>query len=138
MASSATETSAAATEWLSQLKALKDSLAELKLSQFNNGGFTYGKDIVVDHDNSTEPSSGDDDIWDYLSEDEEDSQSSDGHQDFDGSAYDNTHNIYNLHWLSQRCEHLATKQSGLSAVEMQEQLSALLSSDLHSEHIVRL
>jgi len=133
MAPAATGTSDAATEWLSQLKVLKESLAELKLSQFNNGGFSYGKDIVVDNDRSTEPSSGDD-VWDYLSDDEDDSESSESTHGFDEhvSAEGQGSPSYNVNWLSQRCEYLSTKQSGLNAQELQDQLSALLSSDLQS------
>jgi len=127
------ETNDAATEWLAQLKVLQQSLAELNLSQFNNGGTSYGKDIVVDHDNSTEPSSGDD-VWDYLTEDDENSQSSDESYETEEQLLGDLHGVqgYDLSWLSEKCQYLAVKQSGLTAPELQDQLSALLDSDLQS------
>jgi len=125
------ETNDAAFEWLTQLKVLQESLAELKLAQFHNGGFSYGKDIVVDHDNLTEPSGGDD-VWDYFTDDDEELQSSDESYEIDLLGNPQGVQNYNLSWLAEKCQYLSIKQSGLNTQELQDQLSALLNSDLQS------
>lgn len=124
----------AAIEWLSQMKSLKESLDQLKLSHFNGSGFSYGKDIVVEPASSTEPSSGDD-VWDYLTDEEDEDDSSDGLQDVKDPVSSDSREalVYSIDWLSQRCDYLAAKTAGLSAQELHEQVSALLGSDLHSK-----
>lgn len=127
-------------QWIAQMKAMRDAIAELKLPQLAPGQVPYGQDIVVEDENSTLASSGDD-LWDLIESDEEeaDSLSSDDGlfhpsattgPSTNGSAHDTD-------WLEQVCMLTASKAGGLDAIALQDQLRALLVSDLQGTSLSR-
>ena len=119
----------AQSQWLAQLAGMRQAIAELKLDQISNTAPSYGQDLLVDDDLTG--GSGSDDIWDILSEEEDDEYSSDlldeaedplsnGH--IDGVSR-------GLEWLGMRTTSLASQKSGLDAQELQGQILAMLASD---------
>ncbi|KAK4697758.1 antiviral helicase SLH1, partial [Lecanoromycetidae sp. Uapishka_2] len=126
----------AGSEWLSQLAAMRQAIAELKLNQPNSQDQAYGHDIVVD-DEDLSGGSDSDDLWNVFSENEGDNYSSDmldGVQnslsDFEVGAYG-----YGTGWLKDKCITLAGRQVGLDPEEMQQQLSAMLASDMNNDEL---
>ena len=123
------ELEAAQAEWLSQLAAMKKSIADLKLDQTNQDPQPYGQDIIVDEEDLTGGSSNDD-IWD-ITDSEEDEYSSDS---FDGSSTAFTNGkaddeSFGMDWLKAKCLSFAERRSGLSAEELEGQVMTLLASD---------
>ena len=120
------ELESAQAEWLSQLAAMRQSIADLKLSQVNRNSKPYGQDIIVDEEDLTGGSSSDS-IWD-ISDDEEDEYSSDS---LDGSAARGKTNggSFGMDWLKAKCLAFAEQRSGLNAEELEGQVMSLLASD---------
>lgn len=122
----------AESKWLAQYAALRQTLAELKLEQPNRETKGYGRDIVLDKKDLT-GGSGSDDLWNVYRDDEQDggysSDMLDVHTDSPNgnpmSAYS-----YGQEWLRSKCLAFASKQSGMDAEELQQQLSAMLASDM--------
>lgn len=112
---------------------MREAIAELKLDGKNGTKLGYGHDIVVDED-ETSDSSGKNDIWDIFSEQDEDKDDSDlvdgvdgvdepiidGELPDDGSS----------EWLKSKCAELAARHDGFNAVELQDQISTLLASNM--------
>lgn len=127
----------AESEWLAQYASLRQTLAELKIEQPNVETKGYGHDIVLDDEDLTGGSCSDD-LWNVFSDDEQDGEYSsdmlDGITDFPNcepkSAYS-----YRQEWLKSKCLAFASSRSGLDAEELQQQLSAMLASDMRSLHI---
>jgi len=109
---------------------MREAIAELKLNQRNDEVQAYGDEIVVDEDIARD--SGSEDPWDVWSDEEETEESSgfvDGYDgDYADSALEDT--AYDRDWLERRCHILATANSGLNAGQLEEQLLALLASDM--------
>ncbi|KAI9669391.1 MAG: hypothetical protein M1831_000427 [Alyxoria varia] len=132
------EYSAAAEQWMDQLKEMKNAVAQLDLQKDMVNGETpsYGHDIPLDDISSPDGSSSDD-IWDFISTDDEDLSEDeviDGLQetsDDRGSKEDR----YGGGWLAQTCDRVARGRSGLDADELQGQLSALLGSDVSNDEL---
>ncbi|KAK5001861.1 hypothetical protein LTR28_012140, partial [Elasticomyces elasticus] len=61
----------AESQWLAQLTAMRAAIAELKLPQTNGTTQDYGKDIILDDEDFSGTSSGED-IWDLISDAEAD------------------------------------------------------------------
>ncbi|KAL8729952.1 MAG: hypothetical protein Q9166_004397 [cf. Caloplaca sp. 2 TL-2023] len=122
---------------LAQLAAMREAIADLKLDQWNGSSQVYGHDIIVDED-ETSDSSENDDIWDVFSDEDEGEDSS----DFADGIYETNIDGELLRdrsseWLRKMCNDLAQKASGLSAAELQDQISALLASDMQNEELQR-
>ncbi|KAL8953945.1 MAG: hypothetical protein Q9222_000232 [Ikaeria aurantiellina] len=124
------------TQWLSQLAAMREAIAGLKLHQGNDPSRIYGQDLAIDDEDETSDSSGKDDLWDVFSEADNHQDSSDLADGFDepeirghasGSALQE--------WLMQKFGDLAQQNAGLSAGELQDQVSALLASDMKDEEL---
>ena len=114
-------------QWLAQLAAMREAIAELKLDQASADAQAYGHDIEFDDFSG---SSGSDDIWDVISEGEDEEYSSDhleGAEDLlNGHVEDYG---YDPAWLRSKCVTFASRRSGLDAEELEEQILALLASD---------
>lgn len=113
---------------------MREAIADLKLNQQNGDIKPYGHDLVVEEDEAT-GGSGSDDIWDLISEVEEDEYSSDyidGAEDpmpqVDGNGFG-----YGREWLEEKCIAFARGRSGLDPNEVQQQITALLASDSKSK-----
>lgn len=123
---------AAEAEWLAQLAAMRAALADLKLPSPQADGQTkiYGSDIDLNEDDFTSGNSGDD-VWDFISDSEEDQFSSDMVPD----AFDAEVGVYGPQWLRSKCILFAQRKQGLAAEDLQEQIMALLGSDSVEEEL---
>ena len=122
----------AESEWLAQYAALRQMLAELKEEQSNGETNGYGHDIVLDDADLT-GGNGSDDLWNVFSDDEQDGDYSsdivDGVPDAQNREPKSAFS-YGQQWLGSKCVALASSKSGMDAEELQQQISAMLASDM--------
>ncbi|KAF2815299.1 Sec63-domain-containing protein [Mytilinidion resinicola] len=122
----------AQSQWLAQFAAMREAIAELKLPTTDEQNQAYGHDINIDDDELSGTPSGDD-IWDLISDERDDSYSSDHLDDVDEIPAKDAG--YSKAWLEQKCEDVAGKSSGLEAKALQEQLLAILVSDSRDDEL---
>ncbi|KAK0930262.1 putative steryl acetyl hydrolase mug81 [Friedmanniomyces endolithicus] len=137
--SSSAET--AASQWLEQLSAMRAAIAELKLPQTNgdstHDGYKPSADIDVDDDDLS-PTSPLDDIWDLISEDDEEEYSEESLEPerSDVGGVDVTSaDVGSQEWLRKSCEGVAMKGGGLDAQSLQEHILAVLASDSSDDEL---
>ena len=114
----------AESQWLAQLAIMREAIAEFKLDQVNDSVQEYGHDLLVEDDDLT-GHSGNDDIWDVFSDEEDYEYSSDILEGDDEVPSNGSQD-----WLRSKCHAFTSGKSGLDASELQEELSALLASDV--------
>ncbi|KAL8747921.1 MAG: hypothetical protein Q9190_000245 [Brigantiaea leucoxantha] len=120
----------AESEWLGQLAAMREAIAELRLGQQNGLSSAYGNEVPVDDEDDDSNDSTNDDIWDVYSEIDGSEYSSDLLNGAEGYASPKTKNYeHSSEWLNEKCKALAGRTGGLSASELQDEISVLLSSD---------
>ena len=121
----------AESQWLAQLATMREAITELKLDHANGAVQEYGHDLLVEDDDIT-GDSGNDDIWDVFSEEEDYQYSSDFLEEGDEPLQDQeiTYDQYSRDWLTNKCLAFTSGKSGLDAGELQGELSALLVSDM--------
>ncbi len=109
----------AETQWLAQLQAMRDALAELKLPPelLNGEAPSYGQDIVLS-DEIQSDISWSDDVWDDQPGEELNGLSG----GVDGVGH-------GLDWLTTKCVEFASKNPGLATAELQDQILAVMASD---------
>ncbi|CAG8248345.1 unnamed protein product [Penicillium nalgiovense] len=129
--------SIAATEsqWLTQLAAMRQAIADLKLPQaLPIESISYGSDIDLDIDDDYSSPGTNDDVWDIISSDDE---TSDDLDDLDG--LDGLHlapgSSYNRFWLEDKCQDLAIRNSTMDAAELAQQVIATLAADSNDEEL---
>lgn len=126
---------AAASQWLEQLAAMRAAIAELKLPETNGEPQnTAADDADLDwdlDDDDLSPASGDD-IWDLISEEEQDSFSEESADMVTtaGPVKDGSQE-----WLQAQCQVVASKGSGLEAAALQDQIMAVLASDSSDDEL---
>ncbi|KAI1497345.1 Sec63 Brl domain-containing protein [Biscogniauxia marginata] len=121
--------SEAETQWRAQFAAMKSALADLKLpGRDPSTGMETGTDYDW-NDDFTSGNSGDD-IWDFVSDSEEELYSSDFVEDTNDQVENGD---YGLYWLSKQCSAISAKKDGLSSDAFQAQILEILGSD-RSEH----
>lgn len=126
---------AAASQWLEQLAAMRAAIAELKLPETNGQPQnTAADDADLDwdlDDDDLSPASGDD-IWDLISEEEQDSFSEESADMVTtaGPVKDGSQE-----WLQAQCQTVASKGSGLEAAALQDQIMAVLASDSSDDEL---
>ncbi|KAF2766453.1 Sec63-domain-containing protein [Teratosphaeria nubilosa] len=127
--------SSAATQWLEQLAAMRAAIAELKLPQTNGDGgpLKYGQDVGLDEEDFS-VASPIDDIWDVISEEEEEDDFSEESVEPERTA-DGQAGIGSADWLRKSCESVARKGSGLDADTLHEQITAVLASDSSDDEL---
>ncbi|PWY77709.1 DEAD/DEAH box helicase [Aspergillus eucalypticola CBS 122712] len=114
-------------QWLAQLAAMRQAIADLKLPQDPAKDTSYGSDLDLDFDEDySSPGTADDDIWDIISSDEE---ASDDFDDYDELPSPPTSSGYDQLWLEQKCVSLAANKSGMDAGELAQQITAALATD---------
>jgi antiviral helicase SLH1 len=124
---------AAEAEWQRQLSAMKAALENLKLPQSENGEIiAYGSDIGFDIDDDFTPGNSGDDVWDFISDDDEDLYSSNLDE---GLILEEPTQGYGPQWLKSKCIGFAARKQGLSGEDLQEQIMALLASDSVEEEL---
>ncbi|KAF2834722.1 Sec63-domain-containing protein [Patellaria atrata CBS 101060] len=125
----------AQSQWLEQLASMRAALAELNLPQ-ENGTTPYGQDIVLDDDELSGASSGDD-IWDLISNEWDDEYSSDQLEisDINGAQPSVEANRYDRQWLGNRCLEVSNRGSGLDSRALEEQIIAVIASDSSDDEL---
>ncbi|KAI4185963.1 MAG: hypothetical protein L6R41_003807, partial [Letrouitia leprolyta] len=127
-------------QWLGQLTAMRQAIAELKLDQRNRSSLPYGHDIVVNEDESSEASSNNG-LWDVFSESEEDEEEE---KEDDSDLIDGVEELDVANqmlsdergdWLTKMCLTLAAKTRNSSVDEMRDRISALLASDMQDDEL---
>ncbi|RAH78973.1 DEAD/DEAH box helicase [Aspergillus japonicus CBS 114.51] len=114
-------------QWLTQLAAMRQAIADLKLPSDPAKEPSYGSDLELDfEDDYSSPGTIDDDIWDIISSDDE---SSEGFDDFDDRSSAPLTSAYDQTWLEQKCHSLASKKPGLEAHDIAQQITAALATD---------
>ena len=127
MASSVSEAEA---QWRAQFTAMKTALAELKLpSKHAAKEANFVDEFDLDEEDFSSGNSGDD-VWDFISDDEEDLYSSDLVEDVNGQLGGGDDG---LAWFSQQCSAVAAKKNGLAPEAFQAQILDALNSH-QSEH----
>ena len=120
-------------QWLAQLRSMREAIAELNLDQKHGEVQAYGHDMVVDDEITG--GSGSEDFWDVWGDDEdteeteESSDLIDGHEEGDAQR-DSQNTPYTRTWLHEKCLALITGGSGLDPSLLEEQLLVLLASDM--------
>ncbi|OQO10442.1 hypothetical protein B0A48_03739 [Cryoendolithus antarcticus] len=129
----------AASQWLDQLAAMRAAIAELKLPQ-TNGESKSGNgahDFELDDDDLS-PASGSDDIWDIISDEDEEDFTDDS---FEAAAANASNNGFHVDavgskkWLEQRCIAVASRGSGMDAETLLGQITAVLASDSSDDEL---
>ena len=119
----------AETQWLAQLSAMRAAIAELKLPTETENAPTYGQDVWTDEEDSSEPTSGDDDLWDLVDDDDED-QASLSDSSYPMPSYHEHEETptpaYSAVWLRERLGYVS---SSMSVDELQDHIVAILGSD---------
>lgn len=127
----------AESQWLSQLTAMRQAIAELKLDdQSNNKDQAYGRDIAGDDDDLT-GTSGSDDLWNAFSDETDSSYSSDMLDGIEDASpgLDASEHPWGHGWLRSKCLGIADRKFGLDAEALQQQLSAMLASDMRDDEL---
>lgn len=116
---------------------MRNAIAELKLDDQPNGqAQAYGQDIVVNDEDLT-GGSGSDDLWNVFSDEEDDEYSSDmldGVDDYSPDLNVET-GPYGNEWLKSKCFAIANTKVGLNPEELEQQLSAMLASDMKDDEL---
>ena len=125
----------AESQWRSQLAEMRHAIAQFELDKSNIEDYPYGNGIVID-DTDISGGSGSDDLWNVFSEDD-DGYSSDMLDGVDDLSFPPTIRDTNsgLLWLRSRCSILAGRNESIESEELQEQLLAMLVSDMRDEEL---
>lgn len=116
-------------EWRVQCAAMRQALVKLEIEQSSGERKSYGNDIVLDDEDLT-ASSGSNDVWDILSDDEQDAHSNSVKlKSVAGYPNGRSESAYS-DWLGSKCFAFASGKPGLDAEELQQQLSSMLASDM--------
>ncbi|CAG8891779.1 unnamed protein product [Penicillium egyptiacum] len=129
--------SVAATEsqWLTQLAAMRQAIADLKLPQdLPHESISYGSDIDLDIDDDYSSPGTNDDVWDIISSDDETSDDLDDLHGLDGLHLAPV-SSYNRLWLEDKCQDLAVRNSTMDATELAQQVIATLAADSNDEEL---
>ncbi|TGJ82474.1 hypothetical protein E0Z10_g6295 [Xylaria hypoxylon] len=120
-----TSMSDAEAQWRAQFAAMKSALANLNLpSQYQNPESTSDASSDFYDEEFTSGNSGDD-VWDFISDTEEDLYSSDFIEDANGIP-DNQDS--GISWFSNQCSAISAKKGGLSPEAFEVQILDVLSS----------
>lgn len=106
---------------------MRKGVSDLKLDGQHGGIRGYGKGLVVDDEDLIGQDSA---IWDLFSQREEIEDScGTGNQDPSRNQNEYRQVGHDLKWLRNHCITFTTRKTGLDALSLQNQLSALLASD---------
>ncbi|EZG08200.1 hypothetical protein H106_02679 [Trichophyton rubrum CBS 735.88] len=123
-------------QWLDQLTAMRQEIEKLNLPN-EPESVLYGSDLNLSDDDFSSQLGSSDDIWDLIS----DSGESDEFDDINGVALpvDSSHGEqkqeHDRRWLTKKCESIAQLKEGLSGPDLQQQVEALLASDMSSDEL---
>lgn len=127
--------SATESQWLSQLAAMRQAIADLKLPQeLPQESIGYGSDIDLDIDDDYSSPGTIDDVWDIISSDDETSDDLDELDRFNEFPTEQE-SPYNRSWLEDKCQDLAIRNSSMDATELCQQIIATLAADSNDEEL---
>ncbi len=120
-------------QWHAQFAEMRAALAELKLplKVVDRESFSYGSDIDFDDDEIMPGNSGED-VWDFISDSEDDSWSGNPNDD---ALPEISTGGYGPQWLKTKCIGFAARRQGLSGEDLLEQIMAILVSDSVEEEL---
>src|SRR4051794_31264361 len=101
-------TSAAELQWLAQLSTMREAIRQLKLPvQAEDNIAIYGQDLLLTPEDYN-PSPKSDDLWDFVTQSDEDQEYSDLHDSLDNESHiSESNNTNGLIWLESKCVELA-------------------------------
>ena len=127
-------------QWLAQYAAVRQTLVEFTSKQMSDKIKGYGHDVVFEDEDFTGSSSSDD-LWNMFNDDEQGTEYSsdiiDSATDLSNPMVKSAHS-YGQEWLRSRCVTFAGSKPGINAEELQQRLSAMLTSDIRGLHIMYL
>lgn len=120
--------------WLAQFASMRDAISQSKLEQSNGVSQQYGHDISIEDSALLESNAND--IWSVFSKDEnggkDSSYCSDEPEEVEPRV-NHENSGFSLEWLRRKCSALAiNRRSGLDAGQLEDQLLAMLASDMQS------
>ncbi|KAJ6076125.1 hypothetical protein N7499_008106 [Penicillium canescens] len=122
-------------QWLSQLAAMRQAIADLKLPQeLPQESIGYGSDIDLDIDDDYSSPGTIDDVWDIISSDDETFDDLDELDRFDEFLIEQE-SPYNRSWLEDKCQDLAIRNSSMDATELYQQIITTLAADSDDEEL---
>ncbi|GFG05046.1 putative helicase mug81 [Aspergillus udagawae] len=116
-------------QWLSQLTAMREAIAALKLPKDPaTEQLSYGSDLDLDLDDDYSSPGTVEDIWDIISSDDE---TTDDLDDINGVPLPSapSTSLYDQAWLEQKCQAITLQKPGMSAQELAQQITASLATD---------
>ncbi|KAH0845004.1 hypothetical protein AYO21_04074 [Fonsecaea monophora] len=122
-------------QWLAQVAAMRQAIADLKLPSLNDESQMYGSDLDLDEELSEDI---DDDIWDAESAVDESPFTDDVDDTVNGFKTPNraTNGVFDKTWLRSKCAAWArTSSSGIDSTDIEHQITALLASDSSDEEL---
>lgn len=121
--------SAAESQWLSQLAAMRQAIADLKLPKdLPHNTISYGSDIDLDIDEDYSSPGTIDDIWDIISSDEETTDDLEDLAGLNGVSVSQTE-LHDRFWLEGKCQDVAARNPSMEAGELSQQIIATLAAD---------
>ena len=126
----------AESQWLSQLAAMREAIKDLHLDHSTEQDQAYGHNLNITEDDLHGGSSSDD-LWNVYSDEEEDAYSSDmldGIEDLRADSGSDDRE-YGVSWLQNKCHIIADSKAGLDPANLQQQLSAMLASDMEDSEL---
>lgn len=117
-------------QWLSQMREMREAIANLKLPPLQDVSHLYGADLNLDDEDFSEPS-GSDDVFDVSDYEDESPLSEDSSVRTDAvKLVDGVNGIqYSPTWLRNRCAQFVKSKPGFDASEVHQQITAVLTSD---------
>lgn len=139
----ASSVTAAESQWLAQVAAMKAAIAELNLPQphqaTNGNGTASGEDDGEDDDfDLSSTSGGAQDVWDFISDSELDELGLDSGDLMDGTDGFPQEPPYGPQWFTTKCIEVAAHRDGLPAVTLQEQIQEALRSTRQEDELQSL
>lgn len=132
-------TQLAESQWLSQLAAMRQAMADLNLPKAEDL-LPPGKGLNLGDDEFSSAPESVEDLWDIISEDDDDERTGDDSDaivdaSVNGVEPSGKMGVYNLQWLSHKCWAIAERNASLNASELQQQLISVLAADHPPEEL---
>ncbi|KAL1954519.1 hypothetical protein VTO42DRAFT_1079 [Malbranchea cinnamomea] len=132
-------------EWLAQLAAMRQAVADLKAVRPQDHGpapLSFDHADLALSDDDLSPDSSSDDIWDILSDDEDDDLS-DVLDEVNGVALPGPENVdggppghgYDRAWVERRCQDIAMRKQGLDAADLSAQIVDILAAQESADEL---
>ncbi|WEW59188.1 Putative steryl acetyl hydrolase mug81 [Emydomyces testavorans] len=139
--------SSSASQWLEQVKLMREAIRELKLPEDVDTQPYYGADLGLKDEDLTSPLFIDD-FWDIIGHDDDDDDDDDEDDDTTADDLDDINGAplpvepvaapterHDQNWLEQKCQSIALRKQGLNALELQQQLNAILATDSSDDEL---